>query len=36
VTGDHGGAQNAVQLDPATRTGWTFAPDDTQIQQFNY
>ncbi|MFC1401287.1 MULTISPECIES: S8 family serine peptidase [Streptacidiphilus] len=26
----------AVQLDPATRTGWTYGPDGTQIQQFSY
>jgi len=34
--GSHGGAENAVQLDPATRTGWTFGPNDAQIQQFSY
>lgn len=32
----HGGAENAIQLDPSTRTGWTYGPDDTQIQQFSY
>ena len=26
----------AVQLDPATRTGWTFGANDAQIQQFSY
>ncbi len=36
VVGGHGGAENAVQLDPATRTGWTFGPNDAQIQQFSY
>ncbi|MCL2552187.1 MAG: S8 family serine peptidase [Actinomycetia bacterium] len=36
VIGGHGGAENAVQLDPATRTGWTFGPNDAQIQQFSY
>ncbi|MBY8881279.1 S8 family serine peptidase [Actinacidiphila acidipaludis] len=36
VIGGHGGAEDAVQLDPATRTGWTFGPDDAQIQQFSY
>ncbi|MBM9505772.1 S8 family serine peptidase [Actinacidiphila acididurans] len=36
VIGGHGGAQNAIQLDPATRTGWTYGPYDTQIQQFSY
>lgn len=25
-----------IQLDPATRTGYTFAPGDDQIQQFSY
>ncbi|MFH9089670.1 S8 family serine peptidase [Streptomyces sp. NPDC017673] len=32
----HGGAENAVQLDPATRTGWTYGPQDRQIQRFSY
>jgi hypothetical protein len=32
----HGGEMNSVQLDSATRTGWTFGPYDTQIQQFSY
>ncbi|MEV6008934.1 hypothetical protein AB0M29_19220 [Streptomyces sp. NPDC051976] len=27
---------SAVQFDPATRTGWTFGPNDAQIQQFSY
>ncbi|MEU6512332.1 hypothetical protein [Streptomyces sp. NPDC046942] len=31
-----GGAENALQLDPATRTGWTYGPGDRQIQQFGY
>ncbi|SEO87430.1 Subtilase family protein, partial [Actinacidiphila rubida] len=34
--GGHGGAEDAVQLDPATRTGWTYGPNDAQIQQFSY
>jgi hypothetical protein len=25
-----------IQLDPATRTGWTYGPDGTQVQQFSY
>jgi hypothetical protein len=25
-----------IQLDPATRTGYMFAPGDDQVQQFNY
>ena len=29
-------ADNALQLDPTTRTGWTYGPDDAQIQQFTY
>jgi hypothetical protein len=28
--------ERSVQLDPATRTGWTFGPDAAQIQQFSY
>ena len=27
---------NAIQLDPKTRTGWTYGPGDEQIQQFSY
>jgi len=34
--GTHGGAENALQLDPGTRTGWTYGPNDQQIQQFSY
>ena len=31
------GATNAgIQLDPATRTGYMFAPGDDQVQQFSY
>lgn len=25
-----------IQLDPATRTGWTFGPNGDQVQQFHY
>lgn len=25
-----------IQLDPSTRTGWTFSPDGNQIEQFSY
>ncbi|MFJ2646209.1 hypothetical protein ACIO1C_05705 [Streptomyces sp. NPDC087420] len=32
----HGGLMNSIQLDPATRTGWTYGPYDDQIQQFSY
>jgi hypothetical protein len=28
--------ERGIQLDPATRTGWTFSPFDNQIQQFRY
>ncbi|MEU6770090.1 S8 family serine peptidase [Streptomyces sp. NPDC046759] len=28
--------ERVVQLDPATRTGWTYAADGSQIQQFTY
>jgi hypothetical protein len=32
----HGGEMNAVQLDPAHRTGFTYGAYDGQIQQFSY
>jgi hypothetical protein len=32
----HGGLMNSVQLDPATRTGFTYGAGDGQIQQFAY
>ncbi|NEA30771.1 S8 family serine peptidase [Streptomyces sp. SID13031] len=32
----HGVQDKAVQLDPATRTAWTYSPDGTQLQQFSY
>jgi hypothetical protein len=40
-TGFLGGEYNSstergIQLDPATRTGWTSAPDGSQIQRFTY
>jgi hypothetical protein len=28
--------QRSIQLDPASRTGWTYSPDGSQIQQFRY
>jgi hypothetical protein len=28
--------ERSIQLDPATRTGWTYGPDGAQIQQFSY
>jgi hypothetical protein len=31
-----GGQMNSIQLDPATRTGWTYGPYNEQIQQFSY
>jgi hypothetical protein len=32
----HGVQDRSVQLDPATRTVWTYSPDGTQLQQFTY
>jgi hypothetical protein len=32
----HGGLMNSLQLDPATRTGFTYAAYDGQVQQFSY
>jgi hypothetical protein len=32
----HGVQDRSIQLDPATRTAWTYSPDGTQIQQFSY
>jgi hypothetical protein len=31
-----GGQGNSIQLDPATRTGWTYSPYGDQVQQFTY
>lgn len=31
-----GGQMNSIQLDPATRTGWTYGPYNEQLQQFSY
>lgn len=28
--------ERGIQLDPATRTGWTYGPGDNQIEQFTY
>jgi hypothetical protein len=28
--------ERSIQLDPATRTGWTYSPDGVQVQQFRY
>jgi hypothetical protein len=41
ATGYFAGEYNAntersIQLDPATRTGWTYSPDGTQVQRFTY
>lgn len=42
VPGTSGGsAENVVtypgiQLDPSTRTGWTFGADGTEVEQFRY
>ncbi|WP_127358355.1 peptidase S8 [Actinacidiphila soli] len=32
----HGVQDPSIQLDPATRTAWTYGPGGTQIQQFSY
>jgi hypothetical protein len=32
----NGGTERSIQLDPATRTGWTYSPDGTQVQRFSY
>jgi hypothetical protein len=29
-------AQRGIQIDPATRTGWTYGPFNGQVQQFSY
>ncbi|HZC73641.1 MAG TPA: S8 family serine peptidase [Jatrophihabitans sp.] len=29
-------SERGIQLDPATRTAWTYGPGDTQVQQFHY
>ena len=28
--------ERGIQLDPATRTGWTYGPGGAQVQQFRY
>jgi len=30
------GNERGIQLDPATRTGWTYGPGGVQVQQFHY
>ncbi|MEV6415025.1 hypothetical protein [Kribbella sp. NPDC051718] len=32
----HGTQDSSLQLDPATRSAWTYSPDGTQLQQFSY
>ncbi|WP_344113333.1 hypothetical protein [Kribbella alba] len=32
----HGIQDPSIQLDPTTRTAWTYSPDGTQIQRFSY
>jgi hypothetical protein len=34
--GGHSAPNDTIQLDPATRTGWTYGAYDEQIQQFSY
>lgn len=29
-------AARGIQLDPRTRTGWTYGPLDAQVQEFSY
>jgi hypothetical protein len=37
ILGEYNGStERAIQLDPATRTGWTYAPDGSQVQRFSY
>jgi hypothetical protein len=38
LTADFGTLQGerGIQLDPVTRTGWTYSPYGNQIQQFSY
>jgi hypothetical protein len=28
--------ERGIQIDSATRTGWTYGPGDQQVQQFSY
>jgi hypothetical protein len=30
------GNERGIQLDPSTRTGWTYGPGGVQVQQFHY
>ncbi|GAA3537890.1 S8 family serine peptidase [Kribbella ginsengisoli] len=32
----HGVQDTSLQLDPASRSAWTYSPDGTQLQQFSY
>jgi hypothetical protein len=32
----HGVQDRSIQLDPTTRTAWTYSPGGTQLQQFSY
>ncbi|HVV18807.1 MAG TPA: S8 family serine peptidase [Pseudonocardiaceae bacterium] len=32
----NGNTEQSIQVDPATRTGWTYSPDGTQVQRFSY
>ncbi|MDX6260742.1 MAG: hypothetical protein QOH84_2430 [Kribbellaceae bacterium] len=32
----HGVQDTSLQLDPTTRSAWTYSPDGTQLQQFSY
>lgn len=35
-SGDNAPAEQQIELDPATRTGWTYAWNGQQLQQFSY
>jgi hypothetical protein len=30
------GNERGIQIDPSTRTGWTYGPNGIQVQQFRY
>jgi len=30
------GNERGIQVDPSTRTGWTYGPGGVQVQQFHY
>jgi hypothetical protein len=32
----NGSTERSIQLDPTTRTGWTYAPGGDEVEQFSY